>query len=156
MNFFEKNARFKPLIHYFGMRLNYPGAVVDLWEFLWYVMLIYGDEYPDFYYKKCIRNEFIKLSKLNKSNLFELCDHDDFDPLQDGFEPKFDNKELLKNAFNILTKKQKSVIWRHFFEGYSIAEIANQDCCTWQAVDRIKLRALERMRDYMRLDKIRL
>ena len=152
MDFFEKNARFKPIIHYFGKLLDYPGAVCDLWEHFWYVTLIHGENLPDFYYKKSIRNEYIRLSKIESLNKSELIDYFVF--FGDGFEVHFENRELLKKAFDLLTEKQRSVLRRHSIEGYTIAEIAAQEHSSRQAVARIRQRALSRMRQS--LDKIRL
>lgn len=153
MDFYQKNAEFRPIIHFYGRLLAYPGSINDLWEFLFFLQAKYGDNFPPAYYKKAIKNEYIRLSKIETQARILLTELLDFSAAR--FENSLENQLLLEKAFDFLTEKECSVLRRHFAIGYSLQEIARQDNCTRQAVFRTKSRALNKLRDFMLLDKIR-
>lgn len=153
-DFYAKNVRFKSFIDYYSQLLKYQGANVDLWEHLFAVMVMHGDKYPDAYYFKCLKNEYIRLSMIEaeKRVLIELNEEI---IAEKRFEDRLLDRMELEKAFEELTDKERDVLRLHYALGYSVSEVAKQKNVTRQNVNNIKVRALKKLRQHANLDKMR-
>lgn len=147
MNFFEENEHFSGLIKYYAGKLRDPHSEGELWSFLWIVKNITIGK-PDHYYAVCLRNEYIRLSKEEKRAVL-LGDY------WQGYTDTRDEKIDLSIALDELSKSQTEVVQLHFLNGFSVAEIADFQHISRQAVNRTKKRALAELSKLL-LDSARL
>ena len=134
MSFFEKKSTFSGLIRYYARKLHDPHAEGELWSFLWIAMQTHPNK-PDKYYAVCLRNEYIRLSKEEK-RVGLLGDY------WQGYTDPRDEKIDLSIALDGLSKSQAEIVQLHFVNGFSVAEIADFQHISRQAVNRTKKRAL--------------
>lgn len=153
-DFYAENERFRSFIAYYSRLLKYQGADVDLWEHLYLVMLTKGNRYPDSYYFKCLKNEYIRLSRIQAENKIFIELNADTVAVDD-FTKSVENRFLISFAFELLTVKEKEVLRLHYALGYSLSEVAKQRKLTRQAVNQMKQRALKKIKSYAELDKMR-
>lgn len=147
MSFFEEKSTFSGLIRYFARKLRDPHAEGELWSFLWLAMQAHPNK-PDRYYAVCLRNEYIRLSKGEKCEIL-LADY------WQGYYEECDEKTDLKIALTELSKRQADVIQLYFENGFSVAEIADFQHISRQAVNQTKKRALAELSNLL-LDSSRL
>lgn len=98
-----------------------------------------NNEKPPQYYAVCLRNEYIRLSK-KEAEIVRPIEEADFyaDALRN-----YVNEEIKK-----CTKKQQKVALA-LAQGYSITEISKAFGCSRQAVNKVRLRLREKLRDYV-------
>lgn len=147
MSFFEEKSAFSGLIRHYACKLRDPHAEGELWSFLWLAMQAHPNK-PDHYYSVCLRNEYIRLSKGEKCEIL-LADY------WQGYTETRDEKIDLSIALDELSKSQANVVLLHFVNGFSVAEIADFQHISRQAVNRTKKRALTRLSNLL-LDSARL
>lgn len=147
MSFFEENSHFSRLIRHYARKLRDPHAEGELWGFLWIVKNITIGK-PDRYYAVCLRNEYIRLSKEEKREIL-------LEDYRQGYTDTRDEKIDLSIALDELSKGQANVVRLHFVNGFSVAEIADFQHISRQAVNRTKKRALAELLNLL-LDSSRL
>lgn len=141
-DFFIENERFKPLIMHYARRLKSKTALADLWAFLWELEAT-KDLPSDNYISVCIRNEFIRLSRLNvKQKFAELFDLPCYDNDRDFWLD-------IETAFKRLTSKENCTLRLHYMGGYSVSDIAKLSNISRQAVDKNRRRGLEKIRAFL-------
>ena len=128
-DFFEENARFSRLIKKYSKQLRDPQSEGELWGFLWLLLNRPTPPPNDFYIFRCLKNEFIRLSK-NEQGSFE------------NYEPAIvDNYNAIDffidfaGAFLELTEKQKEIILLRYC-GFSVQEIGARNGISRQAVNK--------------------
>lgn len=147
-------AKFKKLIFFYANRLGYEDAAADMTLFLielLYVLKLHkfssnNTESLDRYISICLRNQYFALSKKTARQLQNLL------PLYDNeipFYEYYDEKILLLEALEKLSKKQKTVLVCKYIYGYTETEIAQMMGTTRQTIGHIKNRAFEILRNYM-------
>lgn len=147
MSFFEEKSTFSGLIRYYARKLRDPHSEGELWSFLWLAMQAHPNK-PDRYYAVCLRNEYIRLSKEEKREAL-------LENYWQGYTETRDEKIDLSIALGELSKGQANVIQLYFAVGLSVAEIADLNCISRQAVNRTKKRALTKLSNVL-LDSARL
>lgn len=140
MSFFEEKSTFSGLIRYYARKLRDPHAEGEMWGFLWLAMQAQPNK-PDRYYAVCLRNKFIDMLRAENKN--KCADIDDYKC--GSADPENELKIDLSTALHELTKLQSEVIKLHYFCGFSVAEIANSQHISRQAVNRSKNRALDEL-----------
>ena len=139
--FLIKNECFFGILNFYARKLGYENARFDLLGFLCELQLSRG-ELPVPYVKKCLRNEYIRLSKKRqKRKALEVeyidCSAPDLD---------IDFCIDFESALNGLTALQRDVLLLHLYGGYTVSEIATFKGISRQAVNSCRLRAFEKMR----------
>lgn len=92
-----------------------------------------------------IRNKYILLSKraqIEKNLFIEYLDE------VSAYTVDYEEEWTLKKAITTLTDKQKRIINKKFFHGYTDSEIAKDLNISRQAVNRLKIRALSTLREF--------
>lgn len=151
--------KFKPLIRKYSYLLNYNDAEQDLWLALIEVLeqmplekIAKGNSEPYIlgYIKTSIKNKYIYLSKRKYLNSFnqelndDICSHN----------PKLISSDIessifLQDSLKHLTEQQKKIITLKYVYGYSDIEISKMLNKTRQSVNKVKLRALQRLQNFM-------
>ena len=103
-----------------------------------------GDELSH-YIAVCLRNKYIAFSCQNEN--FKKVSR--WAPSETTFAEDFSKRTFLKDALKYLTPKQRTVITLKYIYDYSDAEIALNLNISRQAVNRIKNRAIEVLREYL-------
>jgi RNA polymerase sigma factor (sigma-70 family) len=148
-------VKFKPLIKKYSYLLNYSDAEQDLT--LAFIEIIekiptqkFDKENADFfilsYIKAAIQNRYIYLSKNKYTGYLQEELKEDSLVINDS---NTDDSLTISEALKQLTAQQKKVIILKYFYGYSDVEISNSLEITRQSVNKIKLRALEKLRNYI-------
>lgn len=137
MSFFEEKSTFSGLIRYYARKLRDPHSEGELWSFLWLTMQAHPNKSAR-YYAVCLRNEYIRLSKEENREAL-LAEY------WQGYTERPDEKIDLSKALCGLSKGQFEVIKLHFVGGFSVAEIADFQHISRQAVNRSKTRALNEL-----------
>ena len=128
-DFFKENERFSRLIKKYASRLRDPQSEGELWGFLW-LLLNRRDPPPnDFYIFRCLKNEFIRLSK-NEQGSFE-----NYEPATVDNYNAIDFFIDFAGAFLELTEKQKEIILLRYC-GFSVREIGEKNGISRQAVNK--------------------
>lgn len=145
-------SEFEKLIQCYASRLGGEDAFQELSVFL--IELLSKINFSPFenegdslkrYIAVCIRNKYIACSKENeklKKNVsvyFENCQ-------KCGFE--FLDKPTLMEAMGLLSKRQRDVLVYKYIYEYSDVEISMFLKISRQAVNRLKNRAIEKLREY--------
>ncbi len=105
----------------------------------------YGDGLSR-YITVCITNKYIEISKTD-------CIHKSQNEMLDITKPTtvdFLQKQILTDAMKMLTPKQQKIIIYKYIYDYSDVEIAYSLNISRQAVNRIKNRAIETLREYLK------
>ena len=98
------------------------------------------------YIAVCLRNEYILISKNQQSytqNTYQEDYVDIFFVYHDNINQKIELQDILKR----LSLKQREVIICHFIYGYSIAEIGGLLKISRNAVNRLKNRGFEKLKE---------
>ncbi len=91
-----------------------------------------------------LRNRYIDISKKGRFELMTIQHLTDY-----AFTQKYvDEKIMLPDALSVLSKKQRLVLDYEYFYGYNGEEIAEMMGTTRQAVNGIKQRALNTMKNF--------
>lgn len=138
---------FENLIGMYALRLGYEDGKSEL--NLFFIELLYSIDLSRFpadesiginrYVAVALRNKYISLSMKESKRRKHLL------PLLqncDGFYYDIDQKILLDLALETLTDKQKEVILKKYYYGYSIAEISGRCGVSRQSVNDVKKRAI--------------
>jgi len=146
--------RFKPLMNKYAYRLRYEDAFFDIQlRFIEIILNLNTNrlealEYAELltYICACVHNAYISLSKANcqykelflpVSEIFEQAEEGVYD----------DYKELIfSDVKTVLTDSEFDVVYKHFFTGMKIEDIATQKGVSRQAVNQIKNRAIKKLR----------
>lgn len=147
-------ANFKKLIFFYANHLRYEDAAADIT--LFFIELLYvlnlskfrsdDSESLERYIAVCLRNQYISLVKKSAKRLQNLL------PLYEEaipFYELYDEKIVLKEAFEKLSEKQKTVLLCKYIYGYNDNEIAQMMGNTRQTVNNIKNRAFEILQKYV-------
>lgn len=147
-------AEFEGLLHHYSLKCQAEDTFEELTVFL--LELLYKVDISRFqqttgeglkrYIAVSLRNKYIALSKagtdLKKNNQFL----DDFVSL----EPDFLEEYIFLEGLNELTEKQRKIIIFKYLHNYTNNEIAKILKISRQAVNQIKNRAVETLREYYR------
>ncbi len=144
---------FERLIRLYSARVEYEETVAELDLFL--IELLHKLDLKRFqsdssytiqkYVAVSIRNKYLDLLKKQIERIQKSL------PLleiSNAKEEYYDEKIMLPDAFELLTPKQKMVLKSKYIYGYSDVEISTMMGTTRQAVNSIKNRAFEVLRDY--------
>lgn len=147
-------AEFEGLIYHYTAKCSAEDTYQELTVFL--VELLYKAKLSQFvknsdnsfkrYIAVCLGNKYIALSKEDILRKSRNISFEDRTPSVDGFF----EKQLLKDAMAKLTVKQQKVICYKYIYDYSDTEIAYRLNISRQAVNRIKNRAFESLREYLK------
>ena len=145
---------FERLINLYATRLFCEDSISDLTLFL--IELLYNidlsrfnnDETYDIkkYIAVCLRNKYINLS-MQKSTLSNKTL-----PLMEDIiisENNFENKIVVSEILKFLNDKQKAVLVYKYIYGYGDCEIAIAMGISRQAVNRLKNRALQSLKELL-------
>lgn len=150
--------KFKYTIKKFSIQLEYCGyyeAETDLIiELIIIIRKINLDKFRkkgdgaliNFIYNS-LKNKKISLFNKSKQQISEI--ELDTDIISAANNISIEDKILIKNLLNQLTKLQKTVIVKKFIYDYSEFEIANELHISRQAVNKAKNRGLKRLRKYI-------
>ncbi|MBQ6847632.1 MAG: sigma-70 family RNA polymerase sigma factor [Clostridia bacterium] len=147
-------AEFEGLLHHYAAKCQAEDTFQELSVFL--VELLYKMDLKKFrkdstdslkrYIAVSIGNRYIAFSK--EDNLFkrdrEILENSAFS------NDIYLQRQILADALRTLTKKQRMVILCRYIYDYSDVEIADSLGISRQAVNRIKNRAMESMREYLK------
>ena len=142
--FFAKNKEIAPLIKYYAKKLRDPHAECDLWGFLWLVQNTVIGEKPLKYWAVCLRNEYIRLSKIEQ----KYCS------LIDNKNPAFEFSKSLEirldfaKAFEKLSTPEKLAFGLRYFYDLPQNNCAELLEISRQAVHKNQSRAKEKIRAY--------
>ncbi len=145
-------AEFEGLIYHYSLKCDAEDIFQELTVFL--LELLYKVDVSRFeslsgeglkrYIAVSLRNKYVAFSKadtiLKKNNQFL----DDFVSV----EPDFLAEHILKDGLDKLTEKQKEIIVFKYLHNYTNNEIAKILKISRQAVNQIKNRAVETLREY--------
>lgn len=152
---------FNPLITKYSYKLKYEDAKPDL--ILFFIECINSFPIEKFYFEnseyailsyinKSITFKYYKLCKINSKNLLEYIDQDQ---IENSFLSNFDliniNLEI-SDSFKYLTNLQKKIIVLKYYYGYSDSEISVITQTSRQSVNRVKNRALEKLKIYWKIN----
>lgn len=141
--FFGKNEQFSGLIKFYANRLKEPTAEADLWGFLFELEVTHTAP-NDRYIAVCIRNEFIRLSKIEKKVPLPL------EEISLTVGDRTTDREFrldFQKAFEQLTKVERRAITQQIFLGYSDKTASKINGTSRQNESRNKKRALEKLRN---------
>ncbi len=147
-------SEFESLLHYYAAKGKAEDMFQELSVFL--VELLYKinlskfeKDYTDSlkrYIAVSIGNKYTAFSKadnlLKRNNML----YESLISVSDDFS----QRQFLNDALNILTQKQRKIMLCKYIYNYSDVEIANELGISRQAVNRIKNRAVESMREYLK------
>lgn len=154
--------RFSPMLRKYARLLQYEDAyedlVVELIEFIQKFqpdkLMIKNDGAIVNYIGITFRNKYLFLAKRHSTaSTLEVTESDLTDAQKHVVENTTTapaNERLDVTAYlskRILTPRQERVIMRHYYEGYSISQIAKQDGVSRQNINRIKKSALDKLRE---------
>lgn len=144
---------FKGLIIYFNRKMCCEDGASELTLFLLELLhrmdLSMFEDDESFgihkYIVVALRNRFIDVSKKGRRDIHKTLPFIDVGYYTDEYR---DEKIMLSDALKKLNKKQRRVIDYEFFKGYSEIEIAKLTGNSRQAVNSIKLRAFNTMKNF--------
>ena len=145
---------FKKLIMFYAKKLFYDDVACDLTLFL--IELFYQIDLSKFmpdeslgikkYIAVSIKNQYIALSlQRDKYNKISNKIYEDFD----GYFPDYEESFSVLESLEILPEKQKTIIIFRYIYGYSIFEIAVMLGISRQAVNNLKNRALNTLKEFL-------
>lgn len=144
---------FTPLIKKYAKRMDYEDAFADLR--LQFIEIILGidpkrfAEYEEYqmlsYLNTSVRNAYIKLSK-------DKCQREEHSFLVENVLDEIDKAHVdnyddlfFDDIKKYLSKKEFEIIYRNFYCGVTIADIAKERGITRQAVNQVKTRAIKKL-----------
>ncbi|WP_055667329.1 sigma-70 family RNA polymerase sigma factor [Desnuesiella massiliensis] len=145
--------KFNPLLNKYSRLLNYEDAKSDFT--LFFIELVYKfpinneafiqDAYIVSYINKAIKNKYIHLSK-KKMNI-EKCEVELNLDIANNFSynNSLDDKLYINDLFKCITKKEKEILVLKYIKGYSDVEISKIYKISRQAVNRMKIRAFNKI-----------
>lgn len=148
-------SQFKPLLFKYSRYLRYEDAFFDLQEILLRtIKTINTDNFEnDFcvikYIQKAVYNQYIQISKHNvnfTSNFSDLSDESLYMiEAENSYEDDYQNT-VLNDIKSLLTDKEYKVIYNIYYQDYSVQEIAEKLSVSRQAVNKIKISALKKLK----------
>ena len=141
--FFEENKQFSGLIRHYAKKLHDSDAETDLWGFLCMVKILTDNAKPDNYYAVCLRNEYIRLSKVDNF----LRGNISFEDWEKWEEFDFDKKIDLADSVRCLSDAELSAIRLQYDLGYNTLECSARLGISRQAFTKNRKRAFEKMRE---------
>ena len=150
MNVFPQiYGEFEKLIYHYSKKLNLEDARQELTVFL--IELLYKIDFSlndgiKKYVAVCLRNKYITLSKQNQRNV-DLIEKLSINC--DTYSDFHGDLVLLKELISKLPIKQREVIIYRYIYNYSDVEISKIMNVSRQAVNRLKNRALNSLREYI-------
>lgn len=145
---------FDSIINKYSRKLNGEDTKQDLYVFL--INLIHNINYNSIvnyedkqllsYLSKSLKNEYIRLSKKNdkqKNNEYYNCEDKEL-----GFNLIESNIETL-DIIDTLNDYEKNIIKLIIINGYSPAEIAKKMGKSRQAINQAKIRALNKLKNFI-------
>lgn len=144
---------FTPLIRKFASKLYYEDAFADLQlEFIEIILCIDTERFRNYeesqilsYIKISMKNAYIKLSRkahIDEMNIFYVED------VRDELEKShYDDYEsvFFEDVKKFLTPNEFDVIYKHFFCGLTISNIASAKGISRQAANQLKSRAIKKL-----------
>jgi RNA polymerase sigma factor (sigma-70 family) len=153
--------KFAPAFYKYALELHYEDAYCDLVaELISAVHSIRLDnlrnrEDPAMinYIWAIIYHAYIAIGKREKQRVDKIIVFDDMDNIsigEDGTKSSvdFDNAILFSDFAQHLTKIEADVVYRLYYENYSVQEIASFYKISRQAVNKTKIRALNKLKKY--------
>lgn len=147
-DFFEENAQFSGLIRHYARKLHDPHAEGDLWSFLCIVKILTESKKTDNYYAVCLRNQYIKLSKVENLLRGNLL----FEDWEKWEEFDLDKKIDLAESVQGLSNAELSAVQLQYGLGYNVNECAMLLNVSRQGFTKNRKRALEKMRQRLKTE----
>lgn len=147
--------RFKKTIKKLSKKLRYEEAETDLT--IAFLVIIKEINLRRFnskddgaivkYIYRCLKNEFADLYKKNKRKLESTYTFENkIDTIADSRHEDINSRLFVSMLLNSLPPMQRKIIVKRFVQGFSDSEIAFSFKITRQAVNRVKNRALKKLR----------
>lgn len=144
---------FVPLIKKYATKMNSEDAFADLrLEFIEIILGIDTERFANYvepqilsYIKTSVYNSYIKLSKKKcdyENNTFPT--EDIRDEIEKAHYDEYENI-FLEDLKKYLTENEFDVIYKHFFCGVTINDIASIKGVSRQAVNQVKTRAIKKL-----------
>lgn len=144
---------FIPLIKKYATKMNSEDAFADLQlEFIEIILGINTEKFSNYaepqilsYIKISVHNAYIKLSKRKcdyENNTFPV--EDVRDELEKSLYDEYENI-FLQDIKKYLTENEFDVIYKHFFCGFTVNDIALHKGISRQAVNQVKTRAIKKL-----------
>ncbi|NFV14395.1 sigma-70 family RNA polymerase sigma factor [Clostridium sporogenes] len=149
--------KFKPLISKYSNKLSYDGADTDLTIALIEIInklpihnkdKMGKEQFIVGYIHKSIINKYIYLSKKNNKILKMEIELNLDIKTPNNMDNSIDDNIVAAMLLDEVSQLQKLVLIKRFLENYTEVEIANELKISRQAVNRIKNRALKKLRQY--------
>lgn len=150
--------KFRPLVNKYSRYLNYDGAdsdlIINLIEIVKNIPIFKNEDMKKEecivgYISNSLRYKYIKLSKKH-SHIYnietELTEGTMYGELNNSVESNVENRIVINNALDKLSKKQKYIIQKIFEYGYKDSEIARELNISRQAVYKTKKKVLEKLK----------
>ena len=148
---------FKKMINFYSRKIGDEDSGQELMMFL--IETLYGIELERFisdsndnlkrYIAVALRNKYIALSKANVRDLTMLLDLYE----KDAIYNYSDDEILLRDMLGSLSEKQRKIIIYKYIYGYSDLEISKILCISRQAVNRLKNRGFDIIRENFALEE---
>ena len=106
-------------------------------------------KYLTYMKKALLHKEFLKRTEQNLTQEEWVVLSVDDTTTHSSFFSQISNNEDLENALNTLTNKQKQVIYLNFFEKKTLKRIGLELNITTNAVEKLKMRAIARLKKYL-------
>lgn len=144
---------FTPLLKKYATKMNDEDAFADLrLEFIEIIFGIDTEKISNYvepqilsYIKTSVHNAYIKLSKKKcdyENNTFPV--EDVRDELEKSHYDEYENI-FLEDIKKYLTENEFDVIYKHFFCGFTVSDIALIKKVSRQAVNQVKTRAIKKL-----------
>lgn len=144
---------FAPLLKKYAAKMNDEDAFADLrLEFIEIILGIDTEKFSNYvepqilsYIKTSVHNAYIKLSKKKcdyENNTFPV--EDVRDELEKSHYDEYENI-FLEDIKKYLTENEFDVIYKHFFCGFTVSDIALIKKVSRQAVNQVKTRAIKKL-----------
>ena len=144
---------FTPLLKKYATKMNYEDAFADLrLEFIEIILGISTEKFSNYaepqilcYIKISVHNAYIKLSKIKcdyENNAFPV--EDIRDEIEKSHYDEYENI-FLEDIKKYLTENEFDVIYKHFFCGFTVSDIALIKKVSRQAVNQVKTRAIKKL-----------
>ena len=144
---------FTPLLKKYATKMNDEDAFADLrLEFIEIILGIDTEKFSNYaepqilsYIKISVYNAYIKLSKRKcdyENNTFPV--EDVRDEIEKSHYDEYENI-FLEDIKKYLTENEFDVIYKHFFCGFTVSDIASLKGISRQAVNQVKTRAIKKL-----------
>lgn len=137
---------FEPLIKHYARRCGGEEMSAELWTFLW-DMVAHGKAVSRRYVAVALRNEFIRYAKLlqRRERALQPPEWWENSPQWEDFDGDIFAEQLLEK----LTYKQRRAVELCELYGFSVAEIAQLDGCSRQAINRLRKDGIDKLKSLL-------